>query len=387
MQEIGLRHRDKVYLLTPGPTPVHPKALEAMARPIIHHRTKDYERILESVREGLRYLFQVEDEVLIFASSGTGGMEGAVANCLSQGDKVVVVRSGKFGERWAEICQVYGVKVLNIDLEWGEVVDPAVVADLLGKERGVRAVFVQACETSTGVAHDIEALGEVVRHYEDTLLVVDAVSALGVYDIPADAWGLDVVVTGSQKALMLPPGLALVGVSRKAWGFVERSNLPKYYFNFLKERAALAKNQSAYTAAISLVIGLGVVLEEIRREGLENVFARHRRLAEGTRRAVEAMGLELLARQSPSDSVTAVKVPADVDCARLRGLLREKHRVIIAGGQERLKGKIFRITHMGYVDAADLLVALSALEMALGELGYLVKPGTAVGAFQQAMLA
>ncbi len=386
MQGVDLIHRDKVYLLTPGPTPVHPKALEAMARPIIHHRTKDYERILEGVREGLRYLFQVQDEVLIFASSGTGGMEGAVVNCLSQGDKAIVVRGGKFGSRWGEICQAYGIKVLGIDVEWGQSVDPATVAELLQKEPGVRAVLVQACETSTGVAHDVKTIGEIVRRYEDTLMIVDAVSALGAYEVPGDAWGLDVVVTGSQKALMLPPGLALVSVSRKAWNFVERSNLPKYYFDFMKERAALSKNQSAYTAAISLVIGLGVVLEEIRREGLENVFARHHRLADGTRKAVEAIGLELLAKESPSDSVTAIKVPPEIECSKLRSLLRDKYRVIIAGGQEKLKDKIFRITHMGYVDAADLTLVLSALEMALGELGYPVKAGTGVATFQKAIL-
>lgn len=367
----------KKQLFSPGPTPVPERVLLAMAQPLIHHRDPAFEEIFQEVREGLKYVFQTEQDVLVFASSGTGAMEGVVVNTLSPGDNVLVVRGGKFGERWGEICEAYGVEVTPIDVPWGEAVDPEMVSRALDGDPSIKAVLVQACETSTGVIHPIEELAEIVRGRDGTILVVDAISALGTYDLPMDRWGLDVVVSGSQKALMLPPGLSFVALSPKAWGFVERSTLPKYYFDFKKERESQRKNQSQFTPAISLVVGLRESLRMIREEGLESVFARHEKLARATREAVRALGLELLA-SSPSPSVTAIKVPPGIDGKRLKSAFEERFGLIVAGGQAKLKGKIIRIAHMGYFQPTDVLQAIGALEMLLKEVGYPVEMGKGV---------
>jgi aspartate aminotransferase-like enzyme len=351
-----------------------------MSKPIIHHRAPEFAAIFAQVREDLKYLFQTKNDVLLLCSSGTGGMEGTVCNLFSPGDKALVVRGGKFGERWAELCKVYGLEAINIDVEWGKAVEPRIIAEELKKSPDIKGVLVQASESSTGVRHDVQTLGEIVRPYENTILVVDAISALGVFPIMTDQWGLDVVVAGSQKALMLPPGLAMVSVSEKAWGFAETSTCPKYYFDFRKERKALAKNQSAYTPAVSLIIGLKEVLEEIKRDGLEKCLAHHSRLARVTRTAMEALGLELYAKDSPSDAVTAVKVPPGIDGAAIPKMMREQFGITIAGGQDRAKGKIFRIAHLGYVDIFDLTTGIAALEMVLKNLGYEVTFGKGVGA-------
>jgi aspartate aminotransferase-like enzyme len=370
----------KKYLLAPGPTPLNPEALLEMGKPIIHHRAPEFATILAQVREDLKYLFQTKNDVLILCSSGTGGMEGTVCNLFSPGDKALVVRGGKFGERWGELCQVYGLETINIDVEWGKAVDPQLIARELKNNPDIKGVFVQASESSTGVKHDVQALGEIVRPYENTLLIVDAISALGVFPILTDKWGLDVVVTGSQKALMLPPGLAMVALSEKAWSFTETSTCPKYYFNFRKEKKAQAQNQTAYTPAVSLIIGLKRVLEEIKKEGLEKVFDHHARLAQATRTAMEALGLELYAKDSPSDAVTAVKVPPGIDGAAIPRMMRDQFGITIAGGQDRAKGKIFRIAHLGYVDIFDLTTGIAALEMVLKKLGYDITFGKGVGA-------
>ncbi len=367
----------KKQLFSPGPTPVPERVLLAMAQPLIHHRDPAFEEIFQEVREGLKYVFQTEQDVLVFASSGTGAMEGVVVNTLSPGDNVLVVRGGKFGERWGEICEAYGIEVTPIDVPWGEAVDPEMVSRALDGDPSIKAVLVQACETSTGVIHPIEELAEIVRGRDGTILVVDAISALGTYDLPMDRWGLDVVVSGSQKALMLPPGLSFVALSPKAWGFVERSTLPKYYFDFKKERESQRKNQSQFTPAISLVVGLREALRMIREEGLESVFARHEKLARATREAVKALGLELLA-SSPSPSVTAIKVPPGIDGKKLKNAFEERFGLIVAGGQAKLKGKIIRIAHMGYFQPTDVLQAIGALEMLLKEMGYPVEMGKGV---------
>ena len=370
----------KKYLLAPGPTPLFPDAVLEMGKPIIHHRAPEFAAILAQVREDLKYLFQTKNDVLVLCSSGTGGMEGTVCNLFSPGDKALVVRGGKFGERWAELCQVYGLETINIDVEWGKAIEPRLIAEALKRSPDIKGVFVQASESSTGVRHDVQALGEIVRPYENTILIVDAISALGVFPILPDQWGLDVVVAGSQKALMLPPGLAMVNLSEKAWRFAETSTCPRYYFDLRKERKALAKNQSAYTPAVSLIIGLKEVLEEIKREGLEKVLAHHARLARATRTAMEALGLELYAKDSPSDAVTAVKVPPGIDGAAIPKMMREHFGITIAGGQDRAKGKIFRIAHLGYVDIFDITTGIAALEMVLKKLGYEVTFGKGVGA-------
>ena len=373
----------KTHLFAPGPTPIPPEALLAMAHPILHHRTPEYEALLAEVREGLKVLFQTTEEVLLFAASGTGGMEAAVVNTLSPGEKALVIRGGKFGERWGEICQAYGVNFTPIDVPYGKAVDPGLVAAALAKDPQIAVVLSTYSETSTGVLHDIKAIAEAVRK-TPTLLVVDAITSLGVMDVPMDDWGLDVVVAGSQKALMLPPGLAMVGVSRKAWAAVERSRLPKYYFDFAAEQKHLLKNQSRFTPAISLVVGLRETLRMIRSEGLPNIFRRHERLAAAMRAGITALGLELFAER-PSPAVTAVLVPRGIDGGTIIKTLRTRHRVIIAGGQGSLKGKIFRLATMGYADSSDVVVALSALELTLSEVGYPVKLGDGIRAAQEVL--
>jgi aspartate aminotransferase-like enzyme len=370
----------KRYLLAPGPTPIPPEVLQAMALPIIHHRAPEYEALFADVRRDLRLMFQCRNEVLLFAASGTGAMEGAVVNTLSPGDPVVVIRGGKFGERWAEICEAYGVRVLPVDVPYGKSVDPGIVADVLKREPAVRAVFATQSETSTGAVHDVQALAAIVGA-TDALLVVDAISSLGVMDLPMDAWGVDLVVAGSQKGLMLPPGLAFAALSDKAWARVPESRLPKYYFNFTSERKAIEKNQSAYTPAVSLVVGLREALRLILAEGLPNVLARHDRLARATRAGVQALGLELFA-EHPGCACTAVKAPAGIEGGAIVKGYR-KRGITIAGGQGSMKGKIFRIAHMGYADNSDVLIALGTLELVLAELGYPVKLGEGVRAGQQ----
>lgn len=359
----------KQYLLAPGPTPVPPRVLQAMALPIVHHRAPVYKEIFAEVRDGLKYLFQTQEEVLVLASSGTGAMEGAIVNLFSPGDKVIAVRGGKFGERWSDLGKVYGLKVIDVDVEWGQAVEVAEIAAVLEREGDVKAVLMQASETSTGVKHPVKEIAELVRDREDTLIVVDAITGVGVFALPMDEWGLDVVVTGSQKALMLPPGLAFAALSAKAWKFTETSTLPRYYFDFAKERKNALKGQNAYTPAVSLIIGLKEVLAMIKEEGLDAVFARHARLADATRAGVQALGLELFAPASPSNAVTAVKAPAGVDGQDIVKVLRGKG-VTIAGGQDHVKGKIFRLAHLGYAADFDVLTGLAALEMALSELGY-----------------
>jgi aspartate aminotransferase-like enzyme len=370
----------KYLLFAPGPSPIPPEVLLAMAEPIIHHRAPAYVKVLEEVREGLKYLFQTKNEVLIFASSGTGAMEGAVTNTLCAGDTVLVVQGGKFGERWAQICNAYGVHAKVIHVEWGKAVDPELIKKALEVEPAIKAVFMQASETSTGVMHPVKEIADIVKNYENTILVVDAITGIGVFDLPADKWNLDIVLGGSQKAMMLPPGLAFAAVSDKALGFVEKSTLPKFYFNFKKELKGIKNNQSAYTPAVSLVVGLREVLRQMREEGLENVFARTDRIARATRAAMKALGLQLFAPDSPSNALTAVMTPEGLDGQKVVKVLREKHNITIAGGQDQAKGKIFRVAHFGYMDTYDIVTVVSAVEMVLKELGHELELGKGVKA-------
>ncbi len=370
----------KYLLFAPGPSPIPPNVLLAMAEPIIHHRAPAYIKVLEEVREGLKYVFQTKNEVLIFAASGTGAMEGAVTNTLCAGDKVLVVQGGKFGERWANICKAYGVHAKIIHVEWGKAVDPELIKKALEVEPSLRAVLIQASETSTGVMHPVREIAEIVKKHDNTILIVDAITGLGVFDLPTDKWGLDVLVGGSQKAMMLPPGLAFAALTDKAWGFVEKATLPRFYFDFKRELKNIKENQSAWTPAVTLVVGLREVLRMIREEGLENVFARTDRIARATREAMKALGLALFAPDSPSNAVTAIVAPPGVDGQKVVKVLREKHNITIAGGQDQAKGKIFRIAHFGYMDTYDIVTAVAAVELTLKELGYDVKLGSGVKA-------
>ena len=377
----------KKYLLAPGPTPVPPEALTAMSMPIIHHRSPEFIPIIESAKNDLKWLFQTNNDVLILVATGTGGMVGSVNNFLSPGDKALVVRGGKFGERWSEICTAYGVTPINIDVEWGHAVKPALIEKALKADPAIKAVLIQASETSTGVAHDTEAIAKIVGKYENTILVVDAITAMGVFDMPVDKWGIDVCITGSQKALMLPPGLAFVSVSDKAWKMAETAKCPKFYFNFPKERKNLAKNQTNFTSASSLIVGLNTVLKMMKAEGLENIFARHARLANATRAAVKAMGLKMYPKESPTNALTAVQAPEGIDGGALNKLLREKYGITVAGGQAQLKGKIFRIAHLGYTDTFDIITAIAGVEMALRDMGMeKIKLGKGVAAAQEILM-
>ncbi len=373
----------KYHLLAPGPTPVPSRVLEAMARPLRHHRTKDFEALFEEVRSGLSWLYQSEGDVIMLAASGSGGMEASAANLLSPGDSALVVEGGKFGERWVEICRAYGFQTDVISVEWGRSVDLGEVESRL-KASGHRAVFVQASETSTGAKHDVRQLAEVVRRTSpETLVVVDAITALGVYDLRPEEWGLDAVITGSQKALMLPPGLAFVWLSERAWAAAEKARSPRYYFDLRIERKSQAKNTTAWTPAISLVEGLRVALEMMRGEGLENIFARHARLSGGTRAALRALGLDIFPRDLLSESVSAVSVPDGIDGKAIPRLMQDEQGITIAGGQAHLGGKIFRIGHMGYVDESDMLAAIGGLERVLSSLGHKLKKGAGLTAAQE----
>ncbi len=371
-------------LFAPGPTPIPPEALAAMARPIVYHRSPEFEEILAEVRGGLKFVFQTENEVILLAASGTGAMEAAVVNTLARGVRALVIRGGKFGERWGEICKGHGIPFEAIDVEWGRAVDPGRVADALRRHPDVRAVLATHSETSTGVLHDIQAIAESVRP-TPAVLIVDCVTSLGVTDVPTDAWGLDVVVAGSQKALMIPPGLAFCALSEKAWAAAARSDLPKYYFNLAAERKNLLKNQNAFTPAVSLVVALRETLAQIRAEGLPNVFARHERLAAATRAGVQALGCELFAER-PTPAATAATPPAGIAASAIVKTLRTEHGITIVGGQDRLKGKIFRISHMGYVDGTDVIALLGALERTLARLGAPVRLSEGVRAAQETLL-
>jgi serine---pyruvate transaminase len=376
----------KTYLFTPGPTQIPPDVVLAEASPMIHHRTSEFSEIFVNVSEDLKYIFQTKKgEVFTFASSGTGGMEACVVNALSQGDKAVVVRGGKFGERWADICEVFGVTVVPVDVENGRAVKPDVLDDIIKMEKGVKAVFVTLSETSTGVVHDIEGIAKVVKGH-NLLLIVDAISGIGVHPLMMDDWGIDIAVTGSQKGCMLPPGLAFVCVAQSAWESIEKSDLPKYYWSFKKMQKALKNKTTAYTPAISLIMAAGKALSMIRDEGIENVWSRHAMLAHATREGIKALGLELFAGDASSNVLTSVKAPEGINIDSAIKKLRDETGITITGGQDELKGKIFRIGHMGYVNEFDIVLAISAVEKCLYENGYKIELGKGVSRVQEVLM-
>jgi aspartate aminotransferase-like enzyme len=375
----------KNYLLAPGPTPVPPRVLLAMAQPIIHHRTPQFSKIFADAKRGLKEVFQTEQDVLILAASGTGAMEGAVTNLFSPGEEVLVINGGKFGERWGKIASTYGLKVTELRVEWGQGARVEDVRKLLDERPTIRGVFVQASETSTAAVHPIEAIARLTRQ-RDTLLVVDGITAVGVFDIPMDRWGIDVLVTGSQKALMLPPGLAFIALSERAWQRSKQATLPRFYFDLAKERDNLAKDTTAWTPAISLIIGLREALAMLREEGLARVFERHARMAAATRAAAKALELALVAPDAPSPALTGIFTPSDVDGGKLVAYLRDRMGVTFAGGQDQLKGKIVRIAHLGYMGAFDIVTAIAAFEMALRHFGHSLPLGRGVGAAQEVLM-
>lgn len=359
-----------------------PEAVSAvLAGPIIHHRTPVFQALFDDVRSGLKYLFQTKQDVLILTTTGTGAMDATVANLFKRGDKVITLNAGKFGERWTKIAKAYGLNPIELKAaQPGESFEPRQVEEFIRANPDARAVLFQASETSTGVRLPTQEICRLARG-ANMISICDAITACGVFDLPMDEWGIDVLITGSQKGLMLPPGLAMLALSERAWAMAESSDLPKFYFDLSRERKSQSKGQTAWTPAISLLQGLQVSLRMIRDEGLHNVFKRHELLARATRSAIQALGLEMLAKKSPSNAVTAAVVPSSIkDGKQIPKLLRDKYGVVIAGGQDELEGKIIRLSHFGYCEKFDITTGISALELVLNELGHPVEYGKGVGA-------
>lgn len=371
-------------LMTPGPTPVPPEVLLAQGSPLVYHRGPGYGDLLREVTESLQEIMGTANDVLVFTSSGTGAMESAVANLFSPGDRVVVPVAGYFGERFARMAGAFGLDVRRIDYEWGQAVKAADVEDALA-EVPARGVLVQHSETSTGVVHDIEAIGRVTGE-AGVLLVVDVISSLGAVPYEGDAWGVDVAVGGSQKALMATPGIAFVSVSEAAWEASKAARNPRFYFDWAayKTSAELADPENPYTPAISLMLGLRAALRLFRAEGREAVLERHRALSAAVKEGARALGLDLFGdHPDRAWAVTAIRVPEGIDGGELVRKMRRDHGIIIAGGQGPLKGRVFRIGHLGYYDRFDIVRCLAALELTLEELGYPVKRGAAVAAAEE----
>ena len=362
---------DKLMLMIPGPTPVPEQALLDLAKHPIGHRSKDFEVITGEVTQNLKWLHQTENDVLMLTASGTGAMEAGIINFLSPGDRVVVGSNGKFGDRWAEVALAYGLNVEKITAEWGKPLDPEQFGEKLAADTGkqIKAVILTHSETSTGILNDLENINKHVKAHGEALIVVDAVTSLGAANVPVDEWGLDVVASGSQKGYMIPPGLGFVSVSAKAWEAYKTATLPRYYLDLGKYRKAAAKNSTPFTPPVNLLVALQRSLKMMRAEGLENIFKRHQRLMNATRAGVKALGMPLFAPDSfASPAVTAV-APVQVEAEQVRSILKKRFDIALAGGQDHLKGKIFRIGHLGFVSDRDVLTAISALEAALIELG------------------
>ena len=375
----------KQRLFTPGPTALQPAVQEALARPILHHRTDEFRGVFKECRAGLGQFLKTTQDVLILACSGTGAMEAAVVNVLSPGERMLALVAGNFGERWAAIGRAYGMDVKVLEAPWGEAVPPERVAEALEREPGIRAVFVQHSESSTGVKHDVESLARVTRGRPDTLLVVDAISGAGAMTLETEAWGVDIVVVGSQKALALPPGLAFVAVSERAWQRMESAQASRFYFDLRRERKAQVGGESAFTPAISNVIALQAALAFVRGlGGVDALVANAGMLAETTRAAATALGLPLVAPRDHGDALTALYPPPGVDSGAIVKGLKGEFASTVAGGQGALKGKILRVAHLGYYDATDILGLLGTLEIVLHRLGHRFELGAGMAAAESA---
>jgi aspartate aminotransferase-like enzyme len=375
-------HIHKQRLLTPGPTPLYPPALHAMMASDIHHRTEDFRKAYRACLADLKEVMGTAHDVLMFAASGTGAMDASVSNLFSRGDKVIVCSAGKFGERWAEIAKAYGLDATVLTAPYGEVVAPERVEAALAAEPATKAVFAQASETSTGAVHDVQSIARAVAK-TDAIFVLDAITGLGTMPLDIDGWGLDVTIGGSQKAFMIPPGLAFMAISPKAWKLADTATLPHYYFNLKKEKKSGDGGESSWTPATSLILALAVALQYVKQIGMANLIENAQLLAQATRAAVAKLGLELFAAGSPGSSVTAIKAPAGMDSGVIVKDFRTRFGSIIANGQGSMKGQIFRIAHLGYFDFADLFAVIAELEIILKANGHPVTYGAGVAAAQE----
>jgi len=358
------------HLRIPGPTPLPQEVLTAMSRQMINHRGEKYRQMLFDITAKLKLLFQTQGDIYLLTGSGTGGLEAAVVNVLSPGDKVLSVSIGVFGERFATISRQFGADVIPLNFEWGKAADPDMVRKALQDEPDIKAVLVTHNETSTGVTNDLEALSKVIKEY-DKLLIVDAISGLGSIKLPVDDWHCDVTVTGSQKGWMAPPGLAMVSVSQDAWKAYEKAKMPRFYWDFDKARSSLEKGENPWTPAIPAVYALSVSLDMMLKEGLEHIIERHAHIADFTRNGVKEFGLPLFADEKhASNTVTSVAGARGLDIGKMNTILREEHGFVIAGGQTSLSGKIFRIGHLGWVTEKDIDDLFSALKIALPKAGF-----------------
>lgn len=374
----------KHYLLSPGPTPIPNEVALAMSETMIHHRTPQFNHIFDQARQGLKKLFGTKNDVLILASSGTGAMEASVANLFSSGDKVLVINGGKFGERWLNIANAFGLSPIELEVEWGQAVKVDTVEKQMKAHPDLKGVMIQASETSTTVLHPVKEIAKLTKN--GPLFLVDGVTAVGVVSIPLDEWGLDVLVTGSQKAMMLPPGLGFIALSDRAWERTKHAKLPRFYFDLNLERKNQQKGSGAFTPAVSLIFGARASLEMMQREGLDRVYARHARMSRATRAAATALGLKLLAPDSPSPAATGVYLPDGIDADQVLDYLRDHMNITLAEGQDQLKGKVIRIAHVGYMGAFDVITAVAALEMVLRKFGVELPFGKGVAAAQEVLM-
>ena len=374
----------KEYLLIPGPTPVPVRVLAAMGKQMINHRGPSFSSIIKEIVEGVKWAYQTKNDVITLTASGTGGMESAIVNFLSPGDKVLSLNIGAFGNRFAKIARAYGADVDEVKFERGKAVDLKTLEDKLAqdKDKKIKAVLVQHNETSTGVLNDIETTAKAIKKH-GALIIVDAVSGLLTAPLKTDEWELDVVVSGSQKAFMVPPGLSFAAVSKKAWAAHETAKMPRFYFDFKAAMKFSEIGETPWTPAVSVIYGMQEAIRMLKEEGLENIYARHEKMSKAVRGGVKALGLRLLANDDvASKAVTAIFPPEGIDADALRKKIREKYGMVLAGGQEDLKGKVFRMGHLGYIDKMELIAAMAALEIELTELGSKIKQGSGVAAME-----
>lgn len=376
----------KKRLFTPGPTPVPENLMLKMAQTIIHHRNPEFKEIFRELNENLKYLFQTKQDVYTLTSSGTGSMEAAVANIIDVNDKAIFVNGGKFGERWGHLIKTFGGMPIEIKKGWGE---PPTVEEILKELKNnpdAKAVFLTHSETSSGTVTDVREIAKEVHKISDALIVVDGITSVGAIELRMDEWDLDIVITGSQKGLMIPPGLAFIAVSDRAWKKINQTKNRTFYFSLERAKKALKTGDTPWTPAITLVIGANEALKMIKQEGLENVWLRHSILAEGIRIGVQAIGLKLLSK-NPSNAITAVLVPENIEFKKFNEILKYKYGITVAGGQEHYKGKLFRISHLGYYDELDMITMISALEFTLKEAGYEFEASSGVNAIQKYFLS